>query len=74
MITSYQRGHKIYFQNGAWFYLDNNESVTIERSCKRCGKTPTEEGHDACLGHINGVKFACCGHGITEPVTVMIRN
>lgn len=32
--------------------------------CIRCGKHPTPEGHDACLGQLPGVKYACCGHGV----------
>jgi hypothetical protein len=31
--------------------------------CELCGQLPTPEGHDACLGTLPGVKFACCGHG-----------
>ena len=31
--------------------------------CPRCKETPTEEGHDPCLGNLPGVKYACCGHG-----------
>ena len=32
--------------------------------CPKCGQLPTDEGHDACLGELPGVKFACCGHGV----------
>jgi TPP-dependent pyruvate/acetoin dehydrogenase alpha subunit len=64
MITSYTRGHEIYFANG-WRYRDNNKLITSEeRPCIRCGKMPTPEGHDACIGHIDGVLGACCGHGV----------
>lgn len=33
--------------------------------CVKCGKWPTEEGHDGCLGTIDEsiVMNACCGHG-----------
>lgn len=31
---------------------------------------PTKEGYDACLGHIAGVKSACCGHGVEEPFVI----
>ncbi len=34
--------------------------------CVKCGKLPTKEGHDACLGTLPGVTDACCGHGVTE--------
>ena len=70
MITSGLRGHKIYFKNGQWFYLEDNTPITKEKPCIRCGKMPTKEGYDACLGHINGVESACCGHGMTEPIMI----
>ena len=36
----------------------------VRYPCKRCGRMPTKGGHDACLGELPGVQFACCGHGI----------
>jgi len=58
------RGHKIYEFNGAWFYLDNNMSVAgPARECGHCKKENTKEGHDACVGHLDSVMNACCGHG-----------
>jgi hypothetical protein len=70
MITSYSRGHKIYF-NGQWRYADNNQIVSEERPCIRCGKMPTKEGHDACLGKLNSVSHACCGHGVEKPYKIL---
>lgn len=32
--------------------------------CAHCGRAPTPEGHDACLGALPGVTAACCGHGV----------
>jgi len=72
-ITAYKRGHHIKYTNGQWFYSDNGDSILIERSCIKCNKMPTQEGHDACLGHILNVKSACCGHGI-EPPIIMENN
>jgi hypothetical protein len=65
---TYKRGHKIEFDIAKfiWVYSDNKESVEKERPCIRCGKMPTKEGHDACLGFLPEVKSACCGHGIEE--------
>lgn len=58
-------------EENPWRYADNDEVYNNdgqhERPCKRCGKMPTEEGHDACLGNIPGVVAACCGHGIEDP-------
>ena len=31
------------------------------------GIMPIKEGYDACLGYIDGVKSACCGHGVGKP-------
>lgn len=38
--------------------------------CPQCGDLPTPEGHDPCLGHIPGVRHACCGHGLENGVIV----
>lgn len=67
-VSSYTRGWKIIwdFIKQKWFYADTGESADIERSCNRCGKFPTSDGHDACLGYIEGVESACCGHGISK--------
>ncbi len=60
---SYTRGHEISYKNNEWVYVDDDTPIINERPCKHCGKMPTAEGYDACLGHIEGVKSACCGHG-----------
>lgn len=32
--------------------------------CDKCGKPPSKEGHDGCLGTLLGnIMNACCGHG-----------
>lgn len=37
MVTSSQRGHKIYHKDGQWLYLDNNSPVEIPDSWRdRC--------------------------------------
>ena len=66
MILSYIRGYEItWLKNlGTWIYVDNGEGINDERPCKKCSKSPTSEGYDACLGFLPGVKSACCGHGI----------
>ena len=64
MVTSYSRGHVIYFDGVNWRYADDKSIYDDNRPCIRCGKMPTEEGHDACLGNIRDAKSACCGHGV----------
>lgn len=65
MIRGFRRGNPIEYQNNRWVYSDDKTPVEDEeRPCTRCGRMPTPEGYDACLGHIEGVISACCGHGI----------
>ena len=33
------------------------------RQCETCGLVYGESTHDPCLGYIEGVTSACCGHG-----------
>lgn len=70
MTISYSRGWEIYYDGNNWRYSDNNQIHDNSRPCQRCGRMPTEEGHDACLGHIDGVKAACCGHGSEESYVI----
>jgi hypothetical protein len=66
---SHSRGHQIYFDGDDWRYSDNNALLSSEtRPCIRCGKLPTLEGHDACIGRIVGAVSVCCGHGIVQEI------
>lgn len=65
-VTSHSRGHEIYHDGEFWRYQDTSEKVNDERPCKQCGLPPTDEGDDACMGHIPGATAACCGHGIAD--------
>lgn len=72
MITSTERGHKIFMGNdGVWRYSNNKKIVDGKRSCKKCGKLPTKEGHDACMGKVKNATSVCCGHGVEAPYIVM---
>ncbi len=68
--VSFCRGHGIYHDGEEWLYADNGTPCDDQRACKRCGRYPTAEGYDACLGYIDGAKSACCGHGVQKPYTV----
>lgn len=70
MVKSYDRGHEIYLYNGFWYYMDNNKVLDSKRPCKKCGKSPTKEGFDACLGYVKGASSVCCGHGVHEPILI----
>lgn len=66
---TYSRGWLIEHDGKKWVYSDNTRQPCFSddcRPCARCGKPPTSEGYDACLGHIPGVAAACCGHGVQE--------
>lgn len=65
--TSQQNGHEIEWDGHQWIYEDGEPATDNNfRPCPRCGKLPTPEGYDACLGHIPGARSACCGHGVKE--------
>lgn len=69
MVRGYNRGNPIEYLDGEWVYSDNKVPLeNEERPCVRCGRMPTPEGYDACLGHIEGATSACCGHGIEEKI------
>ncbi len=63
-VTTHSRGHLIYWDTNVWRYRDDDTSADVARYCIRCGRMPTPEGYDACLGYIEGANSACCGHGI----------
>ena len=72
-VNSYHHGWPIvYMRNVGWVYKDTLEQVAhaVDRPCPRCKRTPTADGHDACLGKLPGVSSACCGHGVTEPIRI----
>jgi len=62
---SYERGHPIIFfsKTAKWYYKDTMREIDGKRECIHCGKKPTKEGYDACLGVVSGAESVCCGHG-----------
>jgi hypothetical protein len=64
---TYMRGHEIECKNSKWYYCDNGELADHDRPCKRCGRMPTKEGYDACIGYVEGAIASCCGHGVKKP-------
>lgn len=72
VALSYLNGNKtktvVKGKKKRWEYADGKpvgKDGKIEyRPCPKCGGLPTEEGHDACLRKLPGVKSACCGHGV----------
>lgn len=76
---SYINGVRIVFDDEkGWVYESDGKPLKKDgevqfRPCPKCNKLPTREGHDACLGTLPGVKYACCGHGI-RPGYVTFEN
>jgi hypothetical protein len=73
MAHSWVRGHWVSSEEGKhWYYDDSGTPVDDNRPCPRCHRMPTEDGHDACIGHINdsNVVSACCGHGVWEGLII----
>jgi len=64
------RGWPIENMGHGWVYSDTKQPVKDDRPCIRCGRMPTPEGHDACLGTIPHCKSACCGHGVEQPYSM----
>lgn len=65
-MTEHLRGHPIEWNGTEYVFSDTKES-TIQtwknRPCGYCGRHNTPEGHDGCLGTLQEVMNACCGHG-----------
>ena len=71
MARSFLRGHPIVIEDGRWIYKDTRQHTTGNpRPCGHCGKEGTLQGHDGCLGTLQGVMNACCGHGIEDEAYV----
>jgi len=68
MTFAHLRGHLIYWDeaDNCWRYDDTDELAEHDRPCIRCGRLPTPEGYDACLGFRSNVSAACCGHGVEK--------
>jgi len=64
------RGWPCEYRGDRWVYTDNGQPIDGRRACSRCGRRPTEEGYDACLGFIPRAVSACCGHGVEKGYTI----
>lgn len=64
-ILAHTRGHTIIWYDECWIYEDTKKRIDNgkPRPCKNCGRMPTEEGYDACMGYVPGMESVCCGHG-----------
>ena len=75
MNNSNTSGHKVYLDDGKYFYTDTKEPVTDNpRPCFKCGKGETSEGHDPCIGTLPDIRNACCGHGIESDAYIQFSD
>ena len=67
-------GHPIYQDDDLESRWEDNDELVPRTSeghayadakhpCPGCGEGPSPEGHDPCIANLEGVDFACCGHG-----------
>lgn len=74
MVYAYNNGNKIYYDESdcKWKYYEDDTIVNNDnmKKCPVCNSQQTKEGYDACLGHLEGVMFACCGHGVQNPYAI----
>ena len=67
MVTSYWRGNAIQWDEAqeVWVYTEDGVVVQADpnRRCGHCGLDNRADEHDPCLGQLEGVVNACCGHG-----------
>ncbi len=65
----WRRGHRIVrFADGRWRWAATGRFMTMgahpsDPPCTFCHLPPTPEGYDPCLGRLENVTSACCGHG-----------
>jgi len=82
MHIGYLRGHKIYYDKDLkWKYCDTNEEISKRPisndhlTCPHCkNKFENDYDPDPCLGHLPGVKNACCGHGNQDQSYIVFNN
>ena len=79
---SFCRGHPTIWLNEIqkWVYEDTKESINdVIRPCVQCGAIMSDDiesdgAIDFCLGKLEGVISACCGHGIVEEAYISFDN
>tara|TARA_R110000772_G_scaffold55_5_gene317 strand:+ start:175 stop:483 length:309 start_codon:yes stop_codon:yes gene_type:complete len=69
-MKGYNLGNPIYWDDNfkEWRLIETDEicdsDVYSNLICPKCKMKPTSEGHDPCIKNLQGVKYACCGHGV----------
>jgi len=68
--TSKIRGNKVEWDDLNMQWIGSDEYAP----CGYCGLSPTPEGYDACLGKLENVSHACCGHGCQEDIYIIYKD
>ena len=74
MIESKMRGNSVFYDGTNWRYSIDKSLADDSKPCAHCRQMPTVEGYDACLGKLDGVNSACCGHGNPDDMYIMIKE
>lgn len=77
MNRSKFRGYIIEQNCGKWIFADtglSTEETWINRPCGTCGLYNTKEGYDGCIGKLDDVINACCGHGEQEEAYIQFSD
>jgi len=66
----------IYTHNGIDWYYEDDDSLYLgnDRACVACGARVKSDEPDPCLGWLDGVDYACCGHGDATFEYVKVGN
>lgn len=73
MVEANYKGRVITYNGKSWVYSNGDEISELDK-CERCGKPSTSEGYDNCLGKLEVVKNACCGHGFIEHAYIQFED
>lgn len=69
------RGHEIIKDGNRFVYVDTGEPVhENRRSCGHCGLANNKDDNDGCIGTLQGVMNACCGHGCDKAAYIQYHN
>ncbi len=69
MVSVYRQGRRVILDRSIGMskelYTPDMVGSGQFSTCAKCGKEPTKEGHDGCIGTLQdkSVMNACCGHG-----------
>jgi len=70
--TGYVRGNPVHWDGEHWRLEDGQilGANGVDPPCARCGAIAASGAPDPCVGFIEGLVSACCGHGVELPYAV----